>query len=165
MMYINTMNDFTILNDSSELDETGLKLLNHAIDALQHSYSPYSNFRVGTAILLEDGTIVNGANQENAAYPSCMCAERVALSTVASQHPGKKIKALLVLAKANNSSELSPASSCGPCRQVMLEFEERQAKPFQVVMQIDDHRWVVAKSAASLLPFSFSSTSLGVRNP
>lgn len=156
------MNTFTILKEAGELDEESKMLMDKAIAALPAAYAPYSNFRVATAVLLDDGTVVTGTNQENAAYPSGMCAERVALFTVASQHPEKRIIKLLVLAKINGESSLAPASSCGPCRQVMLEFEQRQGRPFQVVMQSRDRQWVNAPSAASLLPFCFSSASLRV---
>lgn len=155
------MNDFTILKDAGDLDEESRMLMEKANEALQHAYAPYSHFHVASAILLQDGTVVTGTNQENAAYPSGMCAERVALFTVASQHPGKKIRKLLVLAKLNNKSAFAPASSCGPCRQVMLEFEQRQVQPFEVIMQSQDRYWVKAASAAALLPFCFSSESLG----
>jgi cytidine deaminase len=156
-------NDFTILKNPGELDEESQRLLEKAKESLPAAYAPYSNFRVATAILMEDGTIVTGTNQENAAYPSGMCAERVALFAVAAQHPGKKIKKLLVLARLGDQPELSPATSCGPCRQVMLEFEQRQHEPFQVIMQNQQRLWVKARSAESLLPFCFSNESLQVR--
>jgi cytidine deaminase len=156
------MNTFTILKEAGELDEESKMLMDKATAALPVAYAPYSNFRVATALLLDDGTVVTGTNQENAAYPSGMCAERVALFTVASQHPGKRIMKLLVLAKINGELSLAPASSCGPCRQVMLEFEQRQSQPFQVIMQSQDRQWVKAPSAASLLPFCFSNASLRV---
>ncbi len=159
-MYIHKMNDFIILNESDNLDPESEKLMDKAIEALPLAYAPYSRFRVGTALLLDDGMVVTGTNQENAAYPSGMCAERVALFTVASQHPGKKIVKLLVLAKLDGESGIAPASSCGPCRQVMLEFEQRQGEPIQIIMQNQDHQWVKAPSAASLLPFCFSNVSL-----
>lgn len=156
-------NDFTILENPGELDEESRQLLEQAKKSLSHAYAPYSNFRVATAVLLEDGTIVTGTNQENAAYPSGMCAERVALYAVAAQHPGKKIKKLLVIARFGNEPNLSPATSCGPCRQVMLEFEQRQDEPFEVIMQNQQHRWVKARSAEALLPFCFSNENLQVR--
>ncbi len=157
------MNDFTILENPGDLDEESRWLMEKAKESLPSAYAPYSNFRVATAVLLEDGSVVTGTNQENAAYPSGMCAERVALFAVASQYPGKKIRKLLVLARLGDQLELSPATSCGPCRQVMLEFEQRQQQPFQVVMQNQQHRWVKAPSAESLLPFCFSNESLQVR--
>ena len=157
------MSEYTILKSQTDLDEDSKLLLAKAIDALPDAYAPYSNFRVATAILLYDGTIVTGTNQENAAYPAGMCAERVALFTVASQHPRKKIKKLLVLAQLANQIELSPATSCGSCRQVMVEFEQRQNEPFEVIMQNPDRQWVKTSSAKALLPFCFSNESLQVR--
>jgi cytidine deaminase len=157
------MNNFTIFQNPEDLDAESKLLLENAKATLPHAYAPYSNFQVATAVLLNDGTVVTGTNQENAAYPSGMCAERVALFTVASQHPGKKIKKLLVLAKLASQSELAPATSCGPCRQVMLEFEQRQHQPFEVIMQTQQHEWIKAPSAESLLPFCFSNESLQVR--
>ncbi len=154
------MNDFTILKSVEDLDVESRMLFEKALDALQHAYAPYSNFTVATAVLLTDGTIVTGTNQENAAYPSGMCAERVALYTVASQHPGKIIKKILVVAKLAKQTSLSPATSCGPCRQVMLEFEQRQQRYFEVVMQNQARHWVKASSAESLLPFCFTHASL-----
>jgi cytidine deaminase len=157
------MSNFTILQSPEDLDEESKLLMEKANDTLQYAYAPYSNFQVATAVLLTDGTVVTGTNQENAAYPSGMCAERVALFTVASQHPGKKIKKLLVLARLASESRLAPATSCGPCRQVMLEFEQRQHQPFEVIMQSQQHEWIKAPSAESLLPFCFSNESLQVR--
>ena len=157
------MNEFTIIKDVESLDDESTLLLEKATGALRHAYAPYSKFHVATAILLSDGSIVTGTNQENAAYPSGMCAERVALFSVASQHPGKEIRKLLVVAKFSNQTVLSPATSCGPCRQVMLEFEHRQRKPFEIIMQKQDGQWVKATSAQSLLPFCFSPDNLQVR--
>lgn len=152
-----------IFLSTSELDQTTSQLLAEAESALKNAYAPYSSFHVATAILLEDGTIITGTNQENAAYPSGMCAERVGLFAIASQHPGKKIKKMLVAARAAGASELTPATSCGPCRQVMLEFEHRQQESFEVIMQSKSGVWVVARSAKSLLPFSFTPENLQVR--
>lgn len=160
ILYIHIMNDFTILKAADELDSDSKMLMAKATEALHTAYAPYSNFRVATALLLDDGVVVTGTNQENAAYPSGMCAERVALFTVASQHPGKTILKLVVLARLDGQSTLAPASSCGPCRQVMLEFEQRQTDPIEIIMQSEDHQWVKAPSAASLLPFCFSNASL-----
>lgn len=157
------MNDYTILKNENDLDVESKALFQKAVEALPNAYAPYSNFHVAAAILLSDGTIITGTNQENAAYPSGMCAERVALFTASSQHPGKVIKKLVVLARLVNQTELAPASSCGACRQVMLEFEQRQGKPFEVIMQNQDRHWVRTASAETLLPFCFSNESLQVR--
>lgn len=157
------MNQYTILKNQNDLDVESKALLEKAKEALPNAYAPYSNFRVAAAILLTDGTVVTGTNQENAAYPSGMCAERVALYTVSSQHPGKTVKKLVVLARLDTQDELAPASSCGSCRQVMLEFEQRQGRPFEVIMQNQDRHWVKTNSAETLLPFCFSNESLQVR--
>jgi cytidine deaminase len=154
------MKNFIVVDHLEDLDAESKYLTHKAKDATVHAYAPYSKFLVGAAVLLDDGTIVTGTNQENAAYPSGMCAERVALFAVASQHPEKKIVKISVVAKRKGGKEILPATSCGPCRQVMLEFEQRQEKAFEVVMQNQEHRWVKAPSAESLLPFSFTKASL-----
>ena len=158
------MSNFTILKDSKELDSESKLLMEKAKEALPYAYAPYSKFSVAAAVLLSDGTILTGTNQENAAYPSGMCAERVALFTKASLYPDKQIKKMVVVARLGNQTTLSPATSCGPCRQVMLEFEQRQRQYFEVIMQNQDRHWVKAPSAESLLPFCFSNASLQGEN-
>ncbi|MBT1696323.1 cytidine deaminase [Fulvivirgaceae bacterium PWU4] len=154
------MNNFIIVDHLEDLDLESKYLTHKAKDATGHAYAPYSKFLVGAAVLLEDGTIVTGTNQENAAYPSGMCAERVALFAAAALHPEKKITKIAVVAKRKGGKETLPATSCGPCRQVMLEFEQRQEKLIEVIMQNQEHKWVKAPSAESLLPFSFTKASL-----
>lgn len=154
------MEDFTYYNSLNELDEESVHLVQQATAALQLSYAPYSDFHVGTAVLLTNGTIVLGSNQENAAYPSCMCAERVALYTVSSLHPGATIKKMAVVARQANMNQLVPVTPCGPCRQVMLEFEDRQQVEYKVIMLTPQQQWVKATSAAVLLPFSFTRSAL-----
>lgn len=154
------MESFLIVDQLEDLDLESKYLAHKAKDAANHAYAPYSRFLVGAAVLLEDGTIVTGTNQENAAYPSGMCAERVALYSAVAQHPQAVISKIAVVAKRKGSKELFPATSCGSCRQVMLEFEVRQEKPFEVIMQNEQHKWVKAPSAESLLPFSFTREGL-----
>lgn len=143
-----------------DLDAESKYLVHKAKEATAHSYAPYSKFQVGAALMLDDGTIVTGANQENASYPLCMCAERVALYTAAMQHPGRKIKKLAVVAHKKNHKELTTATSCGACAQVMLEFEYRQQQPMEVVMLGSDNRWVHCASVQALLPLGFTKDSL-----
>jgi cytidine deaminase len=154
------MEDFTFFDHLEELDAESKYIAHKAKDAAPHAYAPYSRFLVGAAVMLEDGTVITGTNQENAAYPSGMCAERVALYTVAATHPEAKILKLAVVARRKHAKETLPAAPCGSCRQVMLEFEQKQQKTFEVIMQRQDHKWVKAASAASLLPFAFSPESL-----
>jgi cytidine deaminase len=154
------MKEFILYDHFEDLDAESKYLTHKAKEATSHAYAPYSKFMVGAAVLLEDETVVTGTNQENAAYPSGMCAERVALFAAIATHPNAKIKKIAVVAKRKNSKDLTPATSCGPCRQVMLEFEARQDKPIEVIMQNQQHQWLKATSAAALLPFSFSKEAL-----
>lgn len=154
------MKDFVLAPTLQALDPESLDLVRHAERALPTAHAPYSEFQVGAALLLDNGVIVAGTNQENAAYPSGMCAERVALFALASQYPGQVIRKLAVVARHKTGTELTPATCCGGCRQVMLEFEHRQGKPFEVVMLTEERQWVKAPSAQSLLPFCFTSSTL-----
>jgi cytidine deaminase len=130
-----------------DLDSESQMLIRKAEEALPHAYAPYSKFRVASAILLDNGVVITGTNQENAAYPDGMCAERVALFTKASQYPERTIRKLVVVAKSDMAVGLSPASCCGSCRQVMLEFELRQDKPYEVVMQGREGEWLKAPNS------------------
>lgn len=154
------MSEFKVIEHLEDLDLESKYLVHKAKDATAHAYAPYSKFHVGCAILLKDGTVVTGTNQENAAYPSGMCAERVALYNMISQHEHAVITKMAVVARKKSHKELAPATSCGSCRQVMLEFEERQGQPIEIVMLNQEEKWVIAPSAHSLLPFSFTGASL-----
>ncbi len=151
---------YTIYNNFSELSEEDQKLVEQAREACKTSYSPYSNFTVGAALLLEDGTIVPGSNQENAAYPAGLCAERVALFASGSIHPEKTIKKLAVAARRANTVDFLEASPCGSCRQVMLEFEGRQSQPIELIIRWGEDSYIKLESVSDLLPFSFTKTNL-----
>lgn len=154
------MESFVVVSHLEDLDPESKYLAHKAKEATAHAYAPYSKFQVGAAVLLEDGTIVTGTNQENAAYPSGMCAERVALYAAVAQHPEAIITKIAIVARRKGAKDVAAATSCGPCRQVMLEFEVRQRRTFEVIMLAEDHKWVKAPSAAALLPFSFTRMSL-----
>jgi cytidine deaminase len=154
------MDPFTIFNNIDDLDSESKYLAHKAKEAASHAYAPYSKFLVGAAALLDDGKVITGTNQENAAYPAGMCAERVVLFAASCLHPEHKIVKVAVVAKRKNAKELLPATSCGSCRQVLLEFETRQQTPIQIVMQDQNHKWIVAASAESLLPFGFTKVNL-----
>jgi cytidine deaminase len=151
---------FQTFADIEELDNESKYLVHKAKEATAHSYAPYSKFHVGAALILEDGTVIPGANQENASYPLCMCAERVALYATSSSHPGKRIIKIAVVAHKKNHKELTSATPCGACRQVMLEFEQRQKVAIEVIILGPDEKWVKCPSAASLLPLGFDKDSL-----
>jgi Cytidine deaminase len=147
-----------------ELPVADKQLLEVAKRKTQDSYSPYSHFCVGAAALLADGTIVEGCNQENAAYPSGLCAERTVLFAAGAQHPHQPVLALAIAAFTNGHFTEDPVSPCGACRQVMLETEHRYKQPMRVLLFGANHVYEFS-SAESLLPFSFISDDLkgGVR--
>ena len=151
---------FSAFDTIEDLDSESKYLVHKAKEATQHAYAPYSKFYVGAALILIDGTVILGANQENASYPLCMCAERVALYAASSQHPDKEIKKLAVVAHKKNHKELVAAAPCGACRQVILEYEQRQQKPIELIMLGPNEKWTKCDSAASLLPFSFGKNNL-----
>jgi cytidine deaminase len=143
-----------------DLDAESKYLVHKAKEATTHAYAPYSKFHVGAALILEDGTVISGANQENASYPLCMCAERVALYAAASQHPDKVIQKMAIVAHKKNHKELTPAASCGACAQVMLEFEHRQKKPMEIIILGPGEKWLKCPSATTFLPYGFTKDNL-----
>ena len=154
------MKELQVFKNIEDLDNESIYLIHKAKEAAHHAYAPYSKFHVGASVILDDGTVITGSNQENASYPLCLCAERVVLYTVATQHPGRRIMKMAVVAHKKNHKELSPATSCGACRQVMCEFEERQQHSFEVVMLASPDQWIKCPSSQSLLPFHFQSHNL-----
>ena len=143
-----------------ELSEEQKKLLNKAKEQTQKAYAPYSNFRVGAAVLLENGEIITGNNQENAAYPSGLCAERVAMFYANAQFPDVAVKALAIAAWTNGNFLAEPVSPCGACRQVLLETGTRFEKDFPVLLYGTESVYVIEK-AKDLLPLNFVKESLG----
>jgi cytidine deaminase len=149
------MKEPEIFDSPDHLDQESRYLIHKAKEAAAQAHAGYSKFCVGAALMLEDGTVITGANYENASYPLSMCAERVALYAAAALHPDKRITKLVVVAKRKGGKELLPATSCGGCRQVMLEFEHNQKKNFEVVMQTTDQKWIKFSAAQHLLPYAF----------
>ena len=148
----------------SELSDADKQLLEVAKRKTQDSYSPYSHFCVGAAALLADGTVIGGCNQETAAYPSGLCAERTVLFAAGAQYPEQPVMALAIAAFTDGHFTEDPVSPCGACRQVMLETEHRYKQPMRVLLFGANHVYEFS-SAESLLPFSFISDDLkgGVR--
>lgn len=137
-----------------ELQTAEKNLINSAKEAAKRAYAPYSNFRVGAAVLLENGEIITGNNQENEAYPSGMCAERVALFYASSAYPDIKISALAVAAFSDGHYTTLPVSPCGGCRQVMLETEKRLNAPIRMLLSGEKEVYIIERSS-ELLPYSF----------
>ncbi|MBQ9417169.1 MAG: cytidine deaminase [Bacteroidales bacterium] len=139
----------------SSLDPSDAELIQAAIRATEGSYSPYSNFRVGAAVRLANGTIVAGSNQENAAYPSGLCAERTALFAASAQHPQCRDFDALAIVGRNAAGTLCEASPCGACRQAMLEYEQQQGHPMRILWLTESGIREV-ESVSDLLPFAFA---------
>lgn len=145
-------------SDREELDGESNRLIDKAISALDSSYSPYSHFQVGAAILLENGEIITGSNQENGAYPSGLCAERVALYYAGARYPGVPIVSMAVVARYNGALTAEPISPCGACRQAMQEYRTLHAKPFSLLM-VGERSVVEVVDVEQMLPFSFSNVN------
>lgn len=144
----------------AELDQQAQEVLAQARKACHAAYAPYSGFHVGAAVLLENGKIIIGANQENAAYPSGLCAERVAMFAASAQYPGVKMVKLAIAARKKDSVEFVYATPCGNCRQVMNEYEMKFETPLEIVLQAADGKVYLAPSVETFLPFSFTSKVL-----
>lgn len=157
---ISFTHSFTVYNSEDELNPVDKNLLKAAKEALKNAYAPYSQFYVGAAVLLENGIIVTGNNQENAAYPSGLCAERVAIFHASSQYPDKKILAIAVSAKTSGRVLNKPISPCGSCRQSISEYEVKFDSEIKMIMGGEKGEVYVSHSAANLLPLSFSKKSL-----
>ncbi len=152
--------EWKVAEKLSDLPKKDAKLLALATSSLENAYAPYSKFHVGAAILLENGKMLGGSNQENAAYPMCLCAERVALSAAASQYPKMLIKTMAITVKAPNQIVQQPAMPCGSCRQALCEMEFQQKKDIKLVIRGEEGVIYIFKSAKDILPFSFDATFL-----
>lgn len=144
----------------SELNDLQQTLVKKAIEATANSYSPYSHFKVGACLRLDDGTMVIGANQENAAYPVGLCAERTAIFAAQAQHPEHAVTHIAIAAR-NTYGELvgKPISPCGSCRQVILEIEERYGRDIEVLLYGRDKIYVI-KSIKDMLPLCFVNSDM-----
>ena len=139
-----------------EMDAADRMLVEEAIEAQKGSYAPYSNFNVGAAVLLEDGTVVRGSNQENAAYPSGLCAERTAMFAASANHPGKAMLAIAIVGGFDHAVAATPCTPCGACRQVMAEYQTLSEKPMRIIMYGTERAWKFDR-VDDILPFIFDS--------
>ncbi len=151
---------YDVFQSIEELTPEDNLLLIKAIDAARNAYAPYSGFHVGAAILLEDGKIITGNNQENAAYPSGLCAERVALFAASSQNPDAIMKTIAITAYSNEFEVNTPISPCGACRQVMSEYEIKQKQAIRVILMGAKSKIHIIENISGLLPFMFHADEL-----
>lgn len=144
-----------MLEHYRELDIRDRELVRQAFEVCENAYAPYSEFKVGAALLLSDGTIVRGSNQENIAYPSGLCAERTALFYAGANYPDLAVETLCIVAKGNLIDKDKLLSPCGACRQVMAETEARQRKPYRIILVCQNDQTLIFDSASELLPLTF----------
>lgn len=160
------MKDLTItciikVYEFNELSKADQALMTAAKDATTRSYAPYSKFSVGAAALLANGTVVTGTNQENAAYPSGLCAERTTLFYANSQYPDQPVMALAIAARTEKDFIDLPIPPCGACRQVILETEKRYQQPIRILLYGKKAIYEV-KSICDLLPLSFDASAMEI---
>lgn len=149
------ISDYVIYDDEKELDPKDAALLQEAHEATLHSYAPYSKFHVGAAVRLANGVIVRGNNIENAAYPSGLCAERVALFAAQAQYPDVPVEAIAITAQSEHAEVNEPIPPCGACRQVMVEVEQRHHHPMRIICQGTTGPVMVFEGIETLMPFIF----------
>jgi cytidine deaminase len=152
--------EFKLHDDLKNLDQHIQDLLHKATEALEGSYAPYSEFHVGAALLLKNGQVVIGSNQENAAFPSGLCAERVAVFAAGAHFPKEEIVAIAIKAVSKKFVVSQPTAPCGACRQSLLEYEMNQESPIAIFLQGAEGPVLEIQSIASLLPLHFSQSSL-----
>lgn len=139
----------------NELNPEDRELMEQAMLIRSQAYAPYSNFEVGAAVRLQNGVIITGNNQENVAYPSGLCAERVALFHAQAHYPDIPVETIAVTASSEDFKVAEPVSPCGSCRQAMAEYENRHHKKIRVIMGANNGAIRVVNGVETLLPFMF----------
>ena len=144
----------------SELPESIQSLMHKAVEARDKAYAPYSKFNVGAALLLDNGEVITGSNQENASYPSGLCAERTAIYYAGAKFPEAEIMQMAITAASQNQKTSEPIPPCGACRQAIAEYEVKQKTPIKIYFMGEIGKVVKSNSLANLLPFVFDKSSL-----
>ncbi|MBO7317960.1 MAG: cytidine deaminase [Bacteroidales bacterium] len=148
-----------VVCDYTELNEAQKKLVDQAKESCKRAYAPYSQFNVGAAAMLDNGVIITGSNQENAAYPSGICAERTTLFYAGAQYPDNAVTMLAIAAYKGDAYTKTPTAPCGACRQVILETEHRYNTPIEIILYGEEKTYIIT-SIESLLPLCFGKTDL-----
>lgn len=143
-----------------ELDETDRLLVDEAKKATGRSYAPYSNFQVGAAVCLDDGTVITGNNQENAAYTNGICAERNALFAAQGVYPDIPVRSIAIAAYTNGEFTDAPITPCGACRQVMVEVESRFKQPLRILLYGKKGTYIIPDGIKVLMPLQFDPSAL-----
>jgi cytidine deaminase len=144
----------------SELNDADSELLKQAEEAAKNAYAPYSQFYVGAALRLASSEIIIGTNQENVAYPSGLCAERVAIFSASTNHPNERVESMAITVNTTRSAIIEPLSPCGACRQVIMEYQNKQQSPIRLILGSQSDKVWIFENAAALLPFGFEADYL-----
>jgi len=160
MKEISITSSFSEYDSLDELPKDVQNLMDQAVEIRKKAYAPYSQFRVGTALLLDNGKIVLGSNQENAAYPSGLCAERVAIFYAGSIYPEAKILKIAITAASDTNQTKAPIPPCGSCRQSIAEYEIKQETPIEIYFMGEIGSIYQSASLKNLLPFMFDKKFL-----
>jgi cytidine deaminase len=160
MKKITITSQFSAYNSLQELPTDIQDLMEQAVAVRKNAYAPYSKFRVGAALLLDNGKIVLGSNQENAAYPSGLCAERVAIFHAGAIYPNAKILKMAITAASDTNKTIAPIPPCGACRQSIAEYETRQETPIEIYFMGETGDIYKSDSLKNLLPFMFDKKFL-----
>ena len=149
-----------VFENLNELSDEVTLLMQKAIESREKAYAPYSKFHVGAAILLDNNEIITGNNQENASYPSGLCAERTAIYYAGSQYPKARIVRMAITAGSKKNITASPIPPCGACRQAIAEYEVKQDLPIEIYFMGETGKVVKSNSLANLLPLVFDKSVL-----
>ena len=160
MKQLNVTTTFSVFDSIGELPEAIQSLMQQAIEIRKTAYAPYSKFRVGAAILLDNGKIVLGSNQENAAYPSGLCAERVAIFQAGAIYPNAKMLQIAISAASDTSKTTTPIPPCGSCRQSIAEYESKQQHGIEIYFMGESGSIYKSDSLKNLLPLMFDKNFL-----
>lgn len=152
--------EIEVFASENDLISEERNLLIKAHEAAKNAYAPYSNFKVGAALLLNSGEIITGNNQENAAYPSGLCAERVAIFHASSQYPNANFKSIAITCITSTANSNVPITPCGSCRQAIAEYEFKFKSPIKIIMKGEKGEVYVCKGISELLPLQFNRNSL-----
>ncbi len=144
-----------VFENVNELPQHIVTLMQKAVEARENAYAPYSKFHVGVAIRLDNNQIITGSNQENASYPSGLCAERTAIYYAGSQFPNAKILQMAISAGSKKNQTKTPIPPCGACRQAIAEYEIKQESPIEIYFMGETGKVAKSKSLANLLPLVF----------
>ena len=152
--------ELEVYEDFSELPQDIQQLMKEAFMARDSAYAPYSEFHVGAALLLSNGEIVKGSNQENAAYPSGLCAERTAIYYAGANFPDEKLEVMAISATGKRKPSTTPIPPCGACRQAIAEYEVKQKQPVVIYFMGASGKVFKSDSLSNLLPFIFTQEYL-----